>query len=104
MLFTATTVVPHIRDCMTMEPKVPGDLLYILGTTRDELGASEYYDLFGYVGLNVPVVDSAAFLPLYRAMERAVREELMASCHGIYRGDRSALRHDGHWKRFRHAP
>lgn len=86
MLFTATTVVPHIRDCMTMEPKVPGDLLYILGTTRDELGASEYYDLFGYVGLNVPVVDSAAFLPLYRAMERAVREELMASCHGIYRG------------------
>jgi phosphoribosylformylglycinamidine (FGAM) synthase-like enzyme len=63
-----------------------GDLLYILGTTANELGGSEYYDLFGHVGLNVPRLDTAAALTLYGALEQAVASELMASCHGIYRG------------------
>ena len=37
-----------------MDVKVPGDLIYVLGETRDELGGSEYYDLYGHVGLKVP--------------------------------------------------
>ena len=41
--FTATSVIEDIRRCVTMEFKVPGDLLYVLGETRDELGAGEYY-------------------------------------------------------------
>ncbi len=86
MQFTATSVVTDIRKSLTMEAKAPGDLVYILGTTADELGCSEYYDLFGYCGLNVPKVDPAVSLPLYRALEAALNEELLASCHGIYRG------------------
>jgi phosphoribosylformylglycinamidine synthase len=86
MQFTATTIVPDILNCMTLEFKMVGDLVYILGTTANELGGSEYYDLFGYPGLNVPRLNPKATLPLYRALEKAVSLGLTASCHGIYRG------------------
>jgi phosphoribosylformylglycinamidine synthase len=69
-----------------MDAKFPGDLVYILGTTENELGGSEYYDFFGYIGLNVPQVYPDRFLPLYRALSKAIRSGMVASAHGIYRG------------------
>ena len=86
MQFTATGIVPEVSYCQTMEVKVPGDLVYLLGHTCDELGGSEYYDALGYVGLHVPVVDVHENLRLYRALETSIAQGLVASCHGIYRG------------------
>jgi len=86
MQFTATAIVPDISRCLTLEPKAAGDLLYAVGVTRDELGASEYYESLGYVGLNVPRLNPEEVRPLYAAIERAVADGVPASCHGIYRG------------------
>jgi phosphoribosylformylglycinamidine (FGAM) synthase-like enzyme len=63
-----------------------GDLVYVLGLTRNELGASEYYDMLGYLGCNVPRVAPDDFMPLYRSLANAIERELVASAHGIYRG------------------
>ncbi len=84
--FTATSVIPDICRCVTLEPKQAGDLLYILGLTRDELGGSEYYDMFGSTGLNVPRIDPGAVFPMYRALAEAIERGWVASAHGIYRG------------------
>jgi len=84
--FTATTMVKDIRKCVTMDVKIPGDSVYILGETRDELGASEYYLMMNWVGCNVPVVDSRKVLPLYQALYRAIQDGLVASCHAVGRG------------------
>jgi phosphoribosylformylglycinamidine synthase len=84
--FTGTSVIEDVRRCVTMDAKMVGDFLYVLGITRNELAGSEYYDLFGYTGLNVPQVRLEEVLPLYRSLEDAVRAELVASVHGIYRG------------------
>ncbi|MFH2220374.1 MAG: AIR synthase-related protein [Pseudomonadota bacterium] len=84
--FSAISVVGDIAKCVTMDCKVPGDLVYILGLTRDELGGSEYYDHLGYVGRNVPEVVPDRFLPLYRAISRVIAAETAASVHGVYRG------------------
>jgi phosphoribosylformylglycinamidine synthase subunit PurSL len=86
MQFTATAIVPNILSCPSLESKMDGDLVYILGTTANELGGSEYYDLFDYLGLNVPRLDPQSTLPLYRTLEQAIASRLIASCHGIYRG------------------
>ncbi len=98
MQFTATGIVPDVLKSQTMEVKTAGDLVYVLGATRNELGASAYYDLFGYTGLNVPGVegftdpdhpDPQAFRSLWRlytAVEKSLAGGLAASCHGIYRG------------------
>ncbi|BBO72551.1 phosphoribosylformylglycinamidine synthase subunit PurL [Desulfosarcina alkanivorans] len=84
--FSVAGVIEDVGQCLTMDAKVPGDLVYVVGLTRNELGGSEYYELFGELGLNVPVVDPDGFAVCYRLMAEAVRKGLLASCHGIYRG------------------
>ncbi len=86
MQFSAISVVKEIEKCVTMDAKVAGDLVYILGETKDELGGSEYYQLMGYVGLNVPVVDLKENRRCYKALNHAIDEELVASVHGVFRG------------------
>ncbi|MCK4727354.1 MAG: phosphoribosylformylglycinamidine synthase, partial [Desulfobacterales bacterium] len=84
--FSCTGVVEDITRCVTMDAKFAGDLVYVVGETRDELGASEYYEHFGYVGLHVPRLEPDSCMKCYRALSQAIKEELLASCHGIYRG------------------
>lgn len=84
--FTGTSVIEDVQRCVTMDAKMAGDLIYVLGLTRNELAGSEYYDLFDYTGLNVPRVRLKEVIPLYQALEEAIRAELVASAHGIYRG------------------
>jgi len=84
--FTTIGVLPDVNRCVTMDSKAAGDSIYVLGLTRSELGASEYYEHFGYTGVNVPRVRADEFRPLYRRLARAVAEQRVASVHGVYRG------------------
>jgi len=84
--FSAISVIDDIRKCVTMDCKAPGDRIYILGTTRNELGGSEYYELMGYLGVTVPEVFPQQAQVLYRALARVIKKERVASAHGIYRG------------------
>lgn len=84
--FSATSVIADITRCVTLDPKMDGDRVYVIGETRNELGASEFYDLLGYVGCRVPQVWTERFMPRYRALAQAIAQGLVASAHGIYRG------------------
>jgi phosphoribosylformylglycinamidine (FGAM) synthase-like enzyme len=64
-----------------MDAKAPGDLVYLLGKTKEELGGSEYFDSKGLVGNAVPTVDAGANLKRYRALTRAIAAGLVASAH-----------------------
>ncbi len=86
LFFTAVSVLDDLRRAVSLDWKNPGDRVYLLGETRAELGGSEFYEMLGYVGLSVPVVRVREFLPYYLLLEQAIREELLASCHGLYRG------------------
>jgi phosphoribosylformylglycinamidine synthase len=81
LLFSVIGKVDDVRRCATMDAKRPGDAVYVLGTTRPELGASEYWAAKGYVGNQVPQVRVDESLLLYRALEEAHRRGLVASCH-----------------------
>ncbi len=84
--FSATSVVADVEKCQSMDSKVPGDLVYVLGLTRDELGAGEYYEHLGYLGCRVPRVRPAESRALYRALAAAIEASAVASVHGVYRG------------------
>ena len=84
--FSAISVVNDITQCISMDSKIPGDLVYVLGTTRNELGGSEYYGHLGYIGRHVPRVRPHEYAGLYRTLNRAIENNLLASAHGIYRG------------------
>jgi len=86
MQFSAVGVVEDIEKCVSMDVKCAGDLVYVLGETRNELGASEYYDLLGTIGKNVPQVEAKKFQSIYTAVHQAIQKELVASAHGVYRG------------------
>jgi phosphoribosylformylglycinamidine synthase len=86
VLFSVIGKVDDIRKGVTMDAKRPGDLVYLLGTTRNELGASEYYDMLGHLGKNVPKVDAASALQRYRSVNQAQKLGLMASCHDLSDG------------------
>ena len=86
LMFSASGIVDDVHRCTTCDVKAPGDGIYVIGTTGDELGGSEYYEMFGCVGVNIPRVAPDAFIPLYRAVETAVAQGLVASVHGVYRG------------------
>ncbi|MFH1124887.1 MAG: AIR synthase-related protein [Pseudomonadota bacterium] len=86
LLFTISSVVKDIGRCVTMDAKWPGDLVYILGDTGNELGGSEYYQLMKEVGLHVPTVDVNSSWPLYRSLHRAIQEGILSSAHAVTRG------------------
>jgi phosphoribosylformylglycinamidine synthase len=81
LLFTAVGVIDDVTRAVTMDAKRPGDVVYVLGVTRAELGGSEYYDLLGHLGRSVPRVDAAAARRLYEALSEAIGRGLVASCH-----------------------
>jgi len=84
--FSATGRVEDVSKCITMDPKMPGDFVYILGITKNELGASEYYQLFDKTGLNTPKVDIDKFKQTYKILEKAIDSEIVESCHAVARG------------------
>jgi len=84
--FSAVSVIADVSRCTSLESKFADDLIYLLGTTRNELGGSEYYAHLGFTGLHVPRVLPDDFQPLYRALALAVSADLAVSVHGIYSG------------------
>jgi phosphoribosylformylglycinamidine synthase subunit PurSL len=86
MLFSVIGRIEDLRRSVTMDVKRPGDIVYLLGKTGDELGASEYFALKGFVGNRVPLVDAERAYKRYRAYHQAVMAGIVASCHDLSDG------------------
>jgi len=80
VLFSVVGKIEDVSKAVTMDTKSPGDVVYVLGITRDELGGSEYYAAHGFIGNNVPKVDTRA-VNMYQALSKAMSHDLVASCH-----------------------
>ena len=79
MMFTASSPVPNLDMVQTLEPKLPGDLVCVLGLTGNELGGGSFYRLFNQVGLNVPVTNFNASLRICAAINQGLQQGLLAS-------------------------
>ncbi len=81
VLFTAAAVLDDVEKTVSMDVKRPGDVVYVLGETKHEMGGSEYLALRGQLGMSVPKVDPAAARARYEALAGAIAAGLVASCH-----------------------
>ena len=86
LLFSVIGKMEDARLAVTMDVKRPGDLVYLLGVTKDELGGSEYLAQKGFVGNSVPKVDAQTALAGYRGYHGALNKGLVASCHDLSDG------------------
>jgi phosphoribosylformylglycinamidine synthase len=69
-----------------MDLKSTGNVLYVLGMTRRELGGSLWAEVHGQSGGIVPRVDLANVPGLLRALHEAMRRGLIRSCHDLSEG------------------
>ncbi|NOX54550.1 MAG: phosphoribosylformylglycinamidine synthase subunit PurL, partial [Planctomycetes bacterium] len=86
LLISALGQIADISQAVTMDLKEPGNTLYLIGTTRDELGGSHFALVNGLTGGTVPHVDFEQAPRLFAALFEAVQQGLVRSCHDLSEG------------------
>jgi len=86
LLVTVVGKINNIQRALSSELKKPGDIVYVLGTTHEELGGSEFYKLFGAIGNEHPQLHIEEHVPLYKALSQAIADGLVASAHDVSEG------------------
>jgi len=80
-------VLADVNRRCDMAFKEPGDLIFLLGGFRDELGGSEYLSVCHGVETGaVPAVDLGAEKSLQKLVLRLIHDEILQSCHDISEG------------------
>lgn len=86
VLYSVAAYIEDIRQTVTSHFKNENDLIYILGETYDELGASEFYKLYNELGANVPKVNMNGAKDLYLRFNQACSKSLLKSSHDLSDG------------------
>jgi phosphoribosylformylglycinamidine synthase len=86
LLISAIGIVPDVRQCVTMDLKEAGNLVYVAGITRSELGGSLWAELHGMPGGRVPHPELRLAPSIFRGVHAAIRRGLLRSCHDASEG------------------
>lgn len=86
LLISAIGQVEDVRHCVTMDLKQAGNLLYLVGATRDEMGGSHYGLVNQLTGGRVPRVDLEQAPRIFDAVHKAITGQLVRSCHDLSEG------------------
>ena len=86
LLISSVGVHPDVTRAVSADAKIEGDLVYVVGTTADELGGSEYFAHLGVCGSSVPSLDIPAARDRYRRLTEAISHGLVASAFPVTHG------------------
>lgn len=93
LLISSIGVLDDVTKAVSLDPKIPGDLVYVLGDTFEEMGGSEYFSMLedefrsnlleleisDQLLNSVPKVDTVKAKKLYRLFREATEKRLIAS-------------------------
>jgi phosphoribosylformylglycinamidine synthase len=86
LLISAVCVMSDVTKAVSMDVKEHGNLIYILGTTKAELGGSHYYYIHDLKGNSVPAVDTKMGKRIMELLSGATENGLVRSCHDCSEG------------------
>lgn len=86
LLVSALGRVPDVRKCVTMDLKEPGNALYLVGETKDEMSGSHLHRVTGRTGGEVPKVDLARAPKVFAAVHAAITGGFARACHDLSEG------------------
>jgi phosphoribosylformylglycinamidine synthase len=86
ILISAVGVMEDVKTAVSMYAKEKDDLVYVVGSTANELGGSHYFDILQAVGNSVPKVDPRTAAKSYRALHQACRKGLVRAMHDCSEG------------------
>ena len=78
-------LVNDIRKCVTSDMKSEGSI-WLVGQTKEEMGASLYYRTLGIDCPKVPATNFNAFLPRMEHLIQAIENGEVVACHDISNG------------------
>jgi phosphoribosylformylglycinamidine synthase II len=74
-------IIDDVRKAVTADLKGEGNNLFVVGSTKDEMGGSLLFRKFGGEGGNVPGVEISKLSELMDKMLAAMDRKLVLSCH-----------------------
>ena len=86
LLISAMGIVEDVKRSVSMDFKQAGDLIYVVGETKNELGGSAYLDTKGFIGNSVPKVEPAKAKALMEKLSQATEKGLVKACHDCSEG------------------
>ncbi|MBN1219872.1 MAG: phosphoribosylformylglycinamidine synthase subunit PurL [Anaerolineae bacterium] len=90
LLISALGLVPDVNHTVTMDLKQAGNLLYIIGETRDELGGSHYQLIIHNSQFTIhnspPPQPVRNALDRFRSVHQALSQGLVQACHDCSEG------------------
>ena len=86
LLISAMGQVPDVANCVTMDLKQAGNLIYQVGATGNHLGGSHWCLVSKQSGGRVPTVDPAISKTTFAKMFAAISGGLIRSCHDLSEG------------------
>jgi phosphoribosylformylglycinamidine synthase len=86
LLISALGQVDDVGQCVTMDFKRAGILLYLIGDTHDELGGSHFALVNDLEGGVAPRVDAVRAKATFAAVHGAIADGLVAACHDLSEG------------------
>jgi len=86
LLITAIGLIPDIRKTVSTDLKKPGNPVYMVGQTLQELGGSAYYRSKGFIGNTVPRVNAAHAKNNMDAVTAALDAGYVKACHDLSEG------------------
>ena len=86
VLFSIISVIPDVGLTVSSDLKQPGEVIFLLGLTRKELGRSELASEIQSKGGDVPQVDLISARTRYQSMQQAFRSGLVTACHDLSDG------------------
>jgi phosphoribosylformylglycinamidine synthase len=90
LLITALGQIDDIEQAVTMDLKEPGNVLYLVGDTKEELGGSHYAMIHSIDGGRIPHVDPTRAPALFTQVHAAIRLGCVKSCHDLSEGGLAA--------------
>ena len=86
LLISAMGQVDSVDQCVTMDFKVAGNLIYQVGVTKNELGGSHFALTHNLSGGRVPRVDVVQAKANFFAIHAVIQQGLVQSCHDMSEG------------------
>jgi phosphoribosylformylglycinamidine synthase len=86
LLISAMGIVDDVKRSVSMDFKKSGDLIYVVGETKNEMGGSAYLDTKKFIGNSVPKVEPVKAKQLMEKLAQASEKGLVKACHDCSEG------------------
>ncbi|MCF7908886.1 MAG: phosphoribosylformylglycinamidine synthase subunit PurL [Candidatus Omnitrophica bacterium] len=86
LLISAMSIISDWQKVISNNFKAKDNLIYVVGFTKPEMGASEYFRKYNITEGLVPKVDKACAKSIFERLSQAMEKGLVESCHDCSEG------------------